>query len=500
MRPRRPRACDPGVDRTSHSAAGVRLTRLEIAALTVGVAVRVLAAIGFRPSWGFDFPYHLEYIEWVAKHWSRPDLNLNAAAYHSPLYYFLVAPLVHFHAGARVVQQVSIACGCVRLGLLSLGLRRFLPGAPYARAVALLLAGVLPAAVQLDSHVSNEALGTTLAAVAVLALPAVCGERPRLADVLWFSLWWGLAVMTKVSYLLLGFVVLPFAARGAWLGLREERGWPLSWSWGSARRALAPWALGGALFAAITAPLFLVNLARYGQPIVTGYDGPLLKWQQAREAVPYFDRRTAGFYVAWDVDIWEVPYYPTSCCSSARFFPVLVASTFGDYLNYGFGIPVLPQEELFATKYNHRLVSPTTMNLSRLSVAAGSLLALVVAAATLVVGRRLWRARDPRLALLALPIAGVLGQIHFATKFSADTDGPVKGTYVQFAMLPAFALVGLVFERCARDRRFTRRALAVIVAAAVTAVAVYTITMKAGAVAFPPPPEPNPVSKTSSRS
>jgi len=476
------------VDRRSESAPCGRLTRLEIAALVVGVGVRVLAGIGFRPSWGFDFPYHLQYIEWVAQHWSRPDLNLNAAAYHAPLYYFLVAPLVRFHASVRVVQQVSVLCGCIRLGLLWLGLRRFLPHAPYARALALLLAGVLPAAVQLDSHVSNEALGTTLAAVAVLALPAVCGERPRLRDVLWFCGWWGLAVMTKVSYLLLGIVALPFAARAAWLGLREERGWPRSWSWRSARRALGPWALGGALFVTLTAPLFIVNIARYGRPIVTGYDGPLLKWQQMREAVPYFDRRTVGFYVAWDADIWEDPYYPTACCSSARFFPVLVASTFGDYLNYDFGIPVPLEKMYFATTHNHRLVSPTTMTLSRLSVAAGSLLALVVAAATLVLGRRLWRARDPRLVFLALPIAGLLGQIHFATKFSADTDGPVKGTYIQFAMLPAFALIGLVFERGVRARAFTWRALSVIIAAAVMAVAIYTIVMKVGTVAAPPVP------------
>jgi len=207
-----------------------------------------------------------------------------------------------------------------------------------------------------------------------------------------------------------------------------------------------------------------------------------------REAVPYFDRRTVGFYVAWDADIWEDPYYPTACCSSARFFPVLVASTFGDYLNYDFGIPVPLEKMYFATTHNHRLVSPTTMTLSRLSVAAGSLLALVVAAATLVLGRRLWRARDPRLVFLVLPIAGLLGQIHFATKFSADTDGPVKGTYIQFAMLPAFALIGLVFERGVRARAFTWRALAVIIAAAVMAVAIYTIVMKVGTVAAPPVP------------
>ena len=170
----------------------------------------------------------------------RPDLNFNVTAYHSPLYYFLAAPLLHLGAGPRVVQQLSILSGCMRLGILWVGLRRFLPLHPWARALALLLAGVLPAAVQLDGQVANEALGTTLAAVAVLALPSVTGERPAPRDVLWFCAWLGLAVVTKVSYLLVGWAALPFVAtrsggaEGATGGGDPSRpGWPVapcSWS------------------------------------------------------------------------------------------------------------------------------------------------------------------------------------------------------------------------------------------------------------------------------
>ena len=469
------------------SARPPLLTRLEVAALVLGVVVRVVSAVGFRPAWGFDFPFHFQYIEWVSEHWTRPDLNLNAAAYHSPLYYFLVAPLLRLGASARVVQQVSTLCGCLRLGLLAVGLRRFLPDAPRARAFALLLAAILPAAVQLDAHVSNEALGTTLAAVAVLALPAVCGERPRPRDVIWFCGWLGLAVLTKISYLLVGMVALPFAVRAIWLGLRAERSWPWSWTWSSAVRALWPWLAGGALFVVVTLPLFAVNLRRHGRLVVTAYDGILRKYQEPRERIAYFDRRTLGFYVAWDDEIWSDPYYPTACCTRSRFFPVLVANTFGDYLNYGYGLPVRPAEMPTAVKRNHRMVGESTMRLSRASVAAGSLLALVVAGATLVVGRRLWRARDPRLVLVLLPAFGVLAQMHFATKYPADTDGPIKGTYLQFAMLPAFALVGLAFDTLARGKGLGKRALAVSIVMSVAVVAVYTLSMKIGAAIIQAP-------------
>jgi hypothetical protein len=448
------------------------LTRLELAAFVCGVVVRILTAIGFRPEWGFDFPFHLGYIQWVAAHWTRPDINFNVTSYHSPLYYFLAAPLLHLGAGPRVVQQLSVLSGCVRLGILWVGLRRFLPLHPWARSLALLLAGVLPASVQLDGQVANEALGTTLAAVAVLALPSVAGERPTSRDVVWFCGWLGLAVVTKFSYLLVGWVALPFVAYRIGQRGRREGWWP----------PLKPWVAGGAVFLVLTAPLFVVNLYRYGRPLVTAYDGPLKKWQAPRDLIPYFDRRTLGFYVAWDARIWGDPYYPTACCGSSRFFPVLTAGTFGDYLNYGFGLPVGPGTPPGAVRRNNRLVAPTTMWFSRVSVVAGSFLALVLAVTTALVARTLWRRRDPRLVLVLLPVLGVLGQLHFATRYATDQDGPIKGTYVQFAMLPAFALVGLAFEILARDPVRWKRRLAGLVGLAVLAVAVYTVVMKVGTI------------------
>lgn len=461
-------------------AARSPLTRLEVAAFISGVVVRILTAIGFHPEWGFDFPFHLGYIQWVAAHWTRPDINLNAAAYHSPLYYFLAAPLIRLGAGPRAVQQLSVVCGCVRLGILWMGLRRFLPLHPWARALALFLAAVLPAAVQLDGHVSNEALGTTLAAVAILALPSVTCDRPAPRDVVWFCAWLGLAVVTKVSYLLVGWIALPFAAASIWRRVRRERSSSASSS--ASWRAVTPWLVGGALFTVITAPLFVVNLHRYGRLVVTGYDGPLKKWQAPRDLIPYLDRRTVGFYVAWDARIWGDPYYPTACCGSSRFFPVLTAGAFGDYLNYGFGLPVGPGAHPGAVRRNNRLVAPTTMWLSCISVVAGSFLALVLAVTTALATRRLWRLRDSRLVLVLLPVLGVLGQMHFATRYPADTDGPIKGTYIQFAMLPAFALIGLAFEILARDPLRWKRRLAALIGLAVLAVALYTVVMKVGTI------------------
>jgi hypothetical protein len=127
-------------------------------------------------------------------------------------------------------------------------------------------------------------------------------------------------------------------------------------------------------------------------------------------------------------------------------------------------------------------VAPTTMWFSRVSVVAGSLLALVLAVTTALVGRTLWRRRDPRLVLVLLPVLGVLGQLHFATRYATDQDGPIKGTYVQFAMLPAFAVVGLAFEVLARDPVRWKRRLAGLIGLAVLAVAIYTVVMKVGTI------------------
>jgi hypothetical protein len=469
------------VSRVSAWLMHSEMPRAEAMAFALGILVRVLVAIGFQPHWGFDVGAHMQNARWVAEHWSPPDLSLNAAAYHSPLYYYLAAVMLRLGAGIRGVQMISIVSGCVRLGIIWIGLRRFLPGLPMARVLALVLAAVLPAAVQLDGHVTNEALGTTIAAACVLLLPAVARREPLPRDVVLFFLVLGLAVLTKISYLAIGFLVVPYALRHLW----RERSRLLV--------VVRPYLLGAAVFAVVTAPVFVLNMIRYGKPSVTAYDGVLKPWHDKRALTPYLDRRTLGFYVGWDTDIWDDPYWPTSCCTKSRYFPVLVANTFGDYLNYLYGMPARAGEE--SVMRNNRRLTLASFKLSRASTAAGTLLAIVLVAGVLGIGRRLWGKGDPRLALVLLPVVGVLGQMHFATNFPADTDGPVKGTYIQFAMLPAFGIVGVVFEALLRRRRNWSRAFAAMIAAAVVVVAAYTMTVKLGtairgpAAGPPPPPE-----------
>ena len=145
--------------------------------------------------------------------------------------------------------------------------------------------------------------------------------------------------------------------------------------------------------------------------------------------MPYLDRRPIGFYVGWNLGIYVHPIYPTGIKPNARFFPVLLASTFNDYYVYSYS---------GGGRYRtDRSVSAAGVTLGCMSVIAGTAIALVTVIAWFAAVRALWRRRedgepDPRFALLLAPLGALIGQIHFATKYPNDNFGPIKGAYLQF--------------------------------------------------------------------
>ena len=70
------------------------------------------------------------------------------------------------------------------------------------------------------------------------------------------------------------------------------------------------------------------------------------------------------------------------------------------------------------------------------------------------------------------PALGLLGQIHFATKYANDTFGPIKGTYLQFAAPIVCGLFGLSVSWM--WQRPWARIGAVLAIAALCSVAAYT--------------------------
>ena len=107
---------------------------------------------------------------------------------------------------------------------------------------------------------------------------------------------------------------------------------------------------------------------------------------------------------------------------SARFWPALTASTFVDFYAYGFGPGPKPGEP--GGERNGRALSTTALRLSQVSMAGGTVIALITVLSLLACLRQLWRTGDERIVLLLVPVLAVAGQIHFATAFPNDNIEP----------------------------------------------------------------------------
>ena len=150
---------------------------------------------------GFDFDGHWTILQYVATHHALAPLTLTAASYHPPLYYLIGAVGVSLGLGPGAFGWLAALWGVCRLGVVWVGLERWLPESRLARVVALFTAAVLPVGLQLDGMVTNETLSTLLCALAIVAAPAAveATRTGRVKPFVWLAVWLGLALITKFS-------------------------------------------------------------------------------------------------------------------------------------------------------------------------------------------------------------------------------------------------------------------------------------------------------------
>jgi hypothetical protein len=439
----------------------------ELLLVLFGIALRVSMLRSFPPQEGYDFEHHWEYVEWFARNGTLPPLELREA-FHPPLFYVLAGWLVRRGIGPEGVQLVSVVCGGLRTVLLWAGLEVYVPRSRLARIVALGLAAVVPASVHIDGMVSGESLFSLLVIVTLLVAPQVfraAGPRQHaLAALLGLVL--GLAVLTKAS----GLTVLGAVALAALAQLVAGGG-----GWRGRARRLAPWCVAFVAFAMTSGWYFVRNQVHFGKPVLTSFDGWEAFYMAAYRDMPIVFRRPIEFAVGWSPEIYETPFYPSAALSRPRFFPILVASTFADYYNYGFA-PRRPGQPSVAAA--GKAMPAGVVTLARASVAGGTAVALVTLLAwfATVVASFRERAYDCVL-LLLVPVAAVLGQLSFAIVYPYDLLGVVKGAYLQFASPPLAALFGIGTAWLAGQGRL--RLLAVLPLTALGTVAAYTIYCRA---------------------
>jgi hypothetical protein len=443
----------------------------ECAIFVLGVFLRLTMLWRYKPEWGYDAGAHLQYVAWFTEHVSLPGTTapFNHIAYHPPLYHFAAAALVKF--GVQDVTWLSVVCGVVRLGLIWLGLEWYL-GRRLARVAALTLAAVLPASVQIDGMVSNEAMNGMFGAAAMLLLPralrAAGRRRWQLACAL--GLVFGLGALAKASSLVL--------LAGFGVGVLLDLLAPLKpFDRQTRLKALLPCAATVAICVAVAGWFYARNLERGHSPFATSYEINPSGMRHVAADTPLLNRRPPDFVYGWDSSVYQWPYYPSGLQPRARFFPVALASTFVDYYNHSFsGFPPDHARDLVA---NGRPMTARLVWLSRIAVLGGTVILLATLAAWTVCLLRTSQRREWGLfAALLAPLLATFVALYFAVKYPYDVQGVVKGVYMQFGAPPLYAMFGVAVAWLWADRR--RRLAVGALLLSLGAVAAYTVCCRTG--------------------
>jgi hypothetical protein len=438
---------------------------IELLLLGVGIALRVAMLRTHPPKSGYDYVEHQATIEWWKEHFRLPPLLLSRGAYHPQLYYLLAGLVRRAGGGWRAVQAISVWCGCLRLGLIAFAGWRYLPSRA-ARIFLVALAAVMPASVQMDGMVTQEALNNLLATGFVVLLMETC-RAPSARRRSWsiaLGLVVGLSLLVKVS----GFVLLAVLIVAPAIELAQSAGLAL----GERRARLRSWALALSVAVVTCAGQYIHNRVVYGKAVLDGwYQRPTADTEEVgAKRIPMLDRRTSGYFLDFSSDIFQFPYYPSGLHPKPRFWPVLIASSFCDYYNYRFGPAVDAGSPLIA---NTRKVGERATQLARASIVGGTVLSIVCAIAWIASFVRLVLRREvARPLALLIPAVGLAGQMFFATQFPYDFEGVVKGVYFHFATLPLYALLGCVFAWLAGSR--VLRIAAAGLALAIVPIATYS--------------------------
>ena len=452
----------------------------ELGFFVLGVLLRLSMLRRFDPSWGYDAGVYWDVVEWVAAHGSPfPPLDQLVCAHHPPLFFAVAAYLTKHGVTRAHVTYFPVACGIVRLAILWMGLRWYLPAWRWARVFALAVAAVLPVSVHIDGSLYPEPVNGMFAAGVLLLVPKVFPARGWRRWVLAAAVGVlvGFQLLTKITALAMILTLGLTLALELWF--ERPRGMA---AYKATLRRLAPWSAVIVVPVLMSGWYFARNVRTYHKVFVTGYDTTAKDLvTPALLKTSLLDRRTVGFYVGWDNDIFRMPYYPTGLGDHPRFLTTTIASTFVDYYNQSFsGLdPDAPGLKVIRRSMTSQFVST-----ARFSMVGGTVLSIATVLAWLVCTRRMIARRDIESAyLLLVPLVMTVLALYTAVEYPFDGNGVIKGAYMQFGAPPLCGVCGLAFDWTLR-RRYSWP-LAALLVLSVVLVAAYTIHCRTGVLLLP---------------
>lgn len=430
----------------------------------VGALLRLRLHESYDPRWGYDITPHFDYVAYLARTHELPPLAHDREAGNPPLFYELAAMVLRGGGSMEDIQWISIVAGTVTLALTWHALGSIFPNDRIARSTGLALAAVLPCSVHIAGLFSNEALLGTFATGALIFLHRGFSASGR-ARWSWFGLFglaYALSLSTKVSPMVFAFAVA--------LGIAVDARATITEGLRRVVARIAPASCGLCLGLAIGVPILARHYPTTGIVFPTGYDSMSVG---GVDDIPVWRRRPLGFYVLpCAEEIVTRPYYPSCSKPRARFWPVLVATTFGDYYNVRYG--GLPHGDEPTELANGRLLPVRMRRGAQAALIAGVPIALLTAVAFVVTFARELRAkRAATVATLAASLLALAGQIALSVRWPYDGFGPIKGSYLQFAAAPLFVVYGGTVSWLFRHPKL--RGAAVLQWVALTVVAAYSV-------------------------
>lgn len=192
------------------SAASIRW--LLLAAWT-GLILNNLFSLPVAPDFGFDQRSHLDYIATIVEKHRLPLATDGWQAFQSPLYYLVAAAwqgawsaVFGPEGAARMLRLLSMLCGMAQVEIVFRTLRTVLPGRQDLQAMGTVLGSMLPMNLYISQSYGNEPLAGALTAATIGMAMTVLYGSDRCCSLKWLGLLglvWGLALLTKVTGLLL---------------------------------------------------------------------------------------------------------------------------------------------------------------------------------------------------------------------------------------------------------------------------------------------------------
>jgi len=170
---------------------------------------------------GMDYSEHLRYIQYLAENQRIPLPTEGWQMFEAPFFYILSACIYKVFLNffsmetvVRILRIVPLLCGAAQVELCYRALRYVYPGREDLQALGVVVGGLLPMNIYMSQVVGTEPMSGFLSGIVVVLVFKLLRSPslPSRKNFLFMGLCLGLAILTKISAILLIFPVVFFIA------------------------------------------------------------------------------------------------------------------------------------------------------------------------------------------------------------------------------------------------------------------------------------------------